>query len=222
LNNYLAAALVVVVLSACAPREDSDPRTASEIQRATSGLVASTACPTSDSAVFEGTALSRYDGWYGRQLRALKERGFCSAGDSVSERYRFTWLPSFHAAVVVRLEREEAHPRLVAKVLSGAGGYEPGTVARDTTVSLTESEWAALTRRVRATELWVVPQLEPPSTATGLDGAQWILEGVRGGRYNVADRWSPQRDGPYANHRAVGELLLLRSGLVPRELVREY
>ena len=185
-------------------------------------MAASVGCPTADSAVFEGTALATQDHWYGKQLRALGERGFCAAGTPSSERYRFTWIPSFHPSVVVLLERETSQARLVAKQLSDPGGYEPRTVARDTVIVLSESEWAELTRRIRSTDLWAVPQLEPQSTAMGRDGAQWILEGVRAGRYNVADRWSPSPDGPYASHRAVGELLLQKSGLVPSELVREY
>jgi hypothetical protein len=31
-----------------------------------------------------------------------------------------------------------------------------------------------------------------------LDGAQWILEGVKNGKYQVTDRWSPEV-GPIRN-----------------------
>ena len=41
---------------------------------------------------------------------------------------------------------------------------------------------------------WNLPAADP--TRFGHDGAQWILEGVKGGRYHVIDRWSPE-DGPY-------------------------
>jgi hypothetical protein len=30
----------------------------------------------------------------------------------------------------------------------------------------------------------------------GNDGARWILEGVKGGRYHIVDRWTPQ-NGSY-------------------------
>jgi len=214
--------IALTLLSACARRDNADSRVGAESASLAGAASTSVRCPTADSAVFEGTALAKYDGWYGEQLRALGERGLCSAGDSVAERYRFTWIPSFHPSAVVLLERDGSQARLVAKLLSGAGGYEPGTVVRDTVIALSASEWRMLTRRIRATDLWSVPQLEPPSTAVGLDGSQWILEGVRGGRYNVADRWSPRPDGPYVRHRAVGELLLQQSGLVPSELVADY
>lgn len=35
-------------------------------------------------------------------------------------------------------------------------------------------------------------QLRPEIDDSGLDGAQWILEGVKEGRYHVVDRWTPQ------------------------------
>jgi hypothetical protein len=42
----------------------------------------------------------------------------------------------------------------------------------------------------------------------GLDGAQAVLEGVKGGRYHVVDRWSPH-ETPYA------ELVEFILGLCP-------
>ena len=38
-----------------------------------------------------------------------------------------------------------------------------------------------------------------------LDGAQWILEGVRNGKYHVVDRWSPEKGDPV---RGIGILAL--------------
>ena len=43
----------------------------------------------------------------------------------------------------------------------------------------------------------------------GNDGAQWILEGMKDGRYHVVDRWSP--DG--GDYRAACLHLLKLSGL---------
>jgi hypothetical protein len=44
---------------------------------------------------------------------------------------------------------------------------------------------------------WTLPsrqQDEPNpdgSVTVGLDGAQWVMEGVKDGKYHVVDRWSP-------------------------------
>ena len=176
-------------------------------------------CPSSDSAVFAGTALDERDGWYGKQLRAAAEVGLCADADVHAERYRLTWIPSFHPTVTVRVERDSGGGNLVAKMLDGAGGYQPGTVARDTIVMLSPAEWEELSRLVERAQLWSPP---PTDNRMGVDGAQWIIEGSRSGQYNVVDRWTPAVNGPFAGHRALGEWLLRKSGLVPADLVGEY
>jgi len=32
-------------------------------------------------------------------------------------------------------------------------------------------------------------------TVLGVDGARWVLEGVKNGEYHVVDRWSPEAAG---------------------------
>ena len=44
-------------------------------------------------------------------------------------------------------------------------------------------------------DFWRMPTL-PLKGPPGLDGAQWIVEGRRGGDYHVVDRWTP-REGVY-------------------------
>ncbi len=39
----------------------------------------------------------------------------------------------------------------------------------------------------------------------GVDGAQWIVEGIKDGRYKVVDRWSPEKGAV----RALGLTMLL-------------
>ena len=217
-----ATVLILAAVQACTgPQADGPPRDAG-VQADTAPAASSTPCPTGDSDIFAGTELADRDGWYGAQLRALRERGLCADGNVASDRFRFSWIPTFHPSVVVLAERTPSGPRLTAKILSGAGGYEPGTVQRARFIELSESEWTELLNLITASQFSTAPQAEPPRNAIGADGAQWILEGVRNGRYNVVDRWSPRRDGPYARHRAVGEWLLRRSGLVPPTLLREY
>lgn len=214
-----AGFLIAWLPLACAPSGANTASIAADSNRLTASVSPAAGCPTSDSVVFAGTKLADRDGWYGKQLRALGEGGFCANANAAPERYRFVWIPSFHPSIVVRAERNGSSQRLVAKILSGAGGYEPGTVRRDTSIVLSAGEWTELTRLIEASGFWTAP---PESERVGLDGAQWIIEGLRGGRYNVVDRWSPERDGPHSRHRAVGEWLLRRSGLASADLVREY
>ncbi len=62
--------------------------------------------------------------------------------------YRLLWLPSFHHPVCVRIERVGDGARLHARVLDGKGGYDPGTIAIDRTLTLTAEQWNQLERRL--------------------------------------------------------------------------
>ncbi len=50
--------------------------------------------------------------------------------------------------------------------------------------------------RINGVSFWNLPTLQPSDGTVGLDGAQWIIEGAKDGRYHVIDRWSPDRDNP--------------------------
>ena len=55
-------------------------------------------------------------------------------------------------------------------------------------------------------QFWQIEHLFAPG---GFDGAEWILEGRRGNRYQVMRQWSP-KSGPL---KSLGLLLLKMSGL---------
>lgn len=168
---------------------------------------------------FGGTAIADREAWYGRHLRAMRETPLCTDGDAAREVYRFTWLPSFHAPAVVRVERVPDGYRVEAKLGGGAGGYEAGPLARDTAFVLSAAQAEAFASRLDAAEFWTLPA---EGDMLGLDGAQWVLEGLAGRRYHVVDRWSPGSDGADAHFRALAEWLLASGGLVPASLVKGY
>jgi hypothetical protein len=180
--------------------------------------------PCRDSlAYFAGTAVSDREGWYGLHLAALREPVLCQRhSEEGKETYRFTWLPSFHSTVVVRIDTDTSGLYLTAKIESGAGGYDPGRLARDTTFRLSETHASQFGELLLSTGFWRQPTVPPPGGGMGVDGAQWIYEGVANGRYHVVDRWSPQRGGSDGRLRALGEWLLDRSGFASAALVREY
>ncbi len=102
---------------------------------------------------------------------------------------RFTWLPTFNHPVIIRFEITPGSTTMIAKELSGAGGYDPGTIKRQMTRKLDSKEARRLTQFM-ATES---PFDEPPAKCElGADGSQWILERASNGAYDYANRWSPQ------------------------------
>ena len=171
---------------------------------------------------FAGTAIADRDNWYGAHLSALGERIFCQKSEPGPAVYRLTWLPSFDHSIVVRIEQRAKGYRLEAKAESGAGGYEPGHLARDTVRSLSAAERDAFEHLLQESNFWHLPTVPPPNGRMGLDGAQWVLEGIADGRYHVVDRWSPEQDGPDTKYRQLAEWMLAESRLVPAKLVRDY
>jgi hypothetical protein len=116
--------------------------------------------------------------WYSSQLRAMNEPSLLSmASDPASYSYRFLWLRTFNHPIAVRM--------------SGAGGYSPGVLTEDKSRPLTAAEMAPFLSEVEKLGFWTAPN--PVNDQEGTDGSQWIIEGVRGGKYHVVDRWSPKR-----------------------------
>jgi hypothetical protein len=109
---------------------------------------------------------------------------------SSSESYRFLWLRTFHHPIAVRLEtRPNGTSLLIIKIASGEGGYNPGVLSENNSRLLTKEETTAFLSKVNEVGFWNAPN--PVSEDTGEDGSQWIIEGSKGGRYHVVDRWSP-------------------------------
>src|SRR5262245_33711717 len=78
-------------------------------------------------------------------------------------------MPSFHATRVVVAFLEAGKPVIVGKVLSGKGGYEPGTLVRTTKRALNPDEWRLLQQRLENAGLW---ESTDRDDRLGVDGAQ--------------------------------------------------
>lgn len=129
-------------------------------------------------------------GWYGGHLAAAGEAPLFRSNE---RKLRFTWLRTFDAPVVIRLDTgADGAVTMAATELSGDGGYEPGSVARRIERRLTAGEAAALQRMVEETGAL---EQAPATCALGLDGAQWIIESVGPDGYRFIERQSPE-DGP--------------------------
>lgn len=132
--------------------------------------------------------------WYSKHWEAAREPSLyqISKGQESAQGgiLRFTWLPTFHHPVTVRFEIEPGSTTMIAKELSGAGGYEPGKINRQITRTLNSAEARQLAEAMAKAS----PFNEPPAKCElGLDGSQWMLERVERGSYDYASRWSPQK-----------------------------
>jgi hypothetical protein len=58
----------------------------------------------------------------------------------------------------------------------------------DDTVPVTPEEIARFSTALAKADFW---NMQPDEPSRGLDGAEWILEGVRDGKYHMVVRWCP-------------------------------
>jgi hypothetical protein len=77
-------------------------------------------------------------------------------------------------------------------ITSGQGGYEPGKIIETRTRKLNREQTRGFLDLVEEVKFWSLPT-NPATNVIGLDGAQWVLEGVRDNQYHVVDRWSPEK-----------------------------
>jgi len=138
-------------------------------------------------------------GWYSGQLKGLEEPSFWEWSQTLkTESYRFLWLRTFHNPVSIRIEiNADGTSRLTRKISSGAGGYAPGKLIDSYTIILTKEQTGWILGKIEGNRFWKLPSIQE---TLGLDGSQWIIEGIKNGSYHLVDRWSP-KDGEV---RAIG------------------
>jgi hypothetical protein len=133
---------------------------------------------------------------YAKYLAALKEPslGELSRQVPMAEVYRFLWLRSFDNPIAVRLIVTRDGGRLISKMTSGQGGFEPGHLVLDRESQLSKEATDWFLAEVKHARFWDIPTRDDSRVV--LDGAEWIIEGVKQGRYHVVDRSSPDPKDP--------------------------
>jgi hypothetical protein len=134
--------------------------------------------------------------WYSGQLRALHEPSLLTQSKIPStQSYRFLWLRTFHHPIAVHLEvKADGTGILTTKIASGAGGYAPGHLMTNTSKPLTKQQTESFLHKIDADKFWELPPVLSKEQQ-GDDGSQWIIEGVKGGKYHLVTQWSPTK-GP--------------------------
>ena len=133
--------------------------------------------------------------WYSRDLKALDEPSLweLSQRDKQAVAYRFLWIRAFDNPIAVRVTiSPNGAGDVVIKVSNGAGGYGPGHPVQNESRALTTTDVADLMARIQSTDFWKIPTAESMK-GVGMDGAEWVLEGVSDGNYHVVTRWSPEK-----------------------------
>jgi hypothetical protein len=136
---------------------------------------------------------------YSSGLAAMQEPPLSSLAGEGTEAYRVFWGRSFHPPASVRVWRSQGSAYLSVKQLTGVGVRRDGedifpkSLAVDVTRPMTPTEWEHLREKLSKAEFWAMPAIIEANA--GLDGAVWLLEGVKAERYHVVHRWSPNEEG---------------------------
>lgn len=178
-----------------------------------------------DNAVFlvgyfppQTFAQERYDilvRWYSTELYALGEKplpGYTK--DANAEVYRLMILPTWGNAIAVGIQRKGQQYSLSARRLDGQAGYAPGKLIETKDTDLDAGDSKILERLIENLDFFTLPMDDHVS---GMDGDEWMLEGVSQGRYHVIERWcaasyNPRKRGLTA-FIAFGKFLLHKSAL---------
>jgi len=183
--------MLVVVIPACGSSRSAAP--------GTTFLPACSAGPTPGEAWStyfpKGRFAGDYEGsdefrqrWYGKHLASMNEPSLSCSRPMASEVYRFTWLRSFHEPWAIRVERTASGALLLAVETNGKGGQGAGRPTYTVSRELGNSGWNTMAACIQAADFWRLPLKDQ---SFGLDGAEWIFEGLRAGEYRVISRWSP-------------------------------
>jgi hypothetical protein len=133
-----------------------------------------------ESALFVNT-------WFSKQLTGLGEPKLYKDYDF--ETYRFTWLRTFNNPISIRLEKRNNEYLLFVKRANGAGGYNPGQLAQNDTIRITESQWNDVMTKIYNINFWEIPTIEK-SDMIVMDGAMWIFEARKKSKYTMVYRQS--------------------------------
>jgi len=125
-------------------------------------------------------------------FRAFQELPLYALPDCVDEAYSLTWIPSFDAPVLVRVWRSGDQAFMVAKSLHTKGSARFGKVRETNVRPLTSFEWRDFTDLLKRNSYWELSSIT--NEIVPEDGAVWLLDGLRSGKFHWVRRQTPNAD----------------------------
>jgi hypothetical protein len=125
--------------------------------------------------------------WYGKSLERMNEPRLPEFVKDVSaEVYRIMILPTWGNPIAVRVQRHGELYDLSARRLDGQGGYDPGKLVKAKDIELGADDSKSLALLIQNLNFFQMPTNDD---VMGMDGDEWIIEGVSQGKYHIAVRW---------------------------------
>jgi hypothetical protein len=123
--------------------------------------------------------------WYSADMYALGEKPLWPPSSELETTYRLTYLPAFTGPTVVTVSvSRDGDGRISIKTING----DREVTKVDETVSAPRDQLTRFFTLLEQAHFWTTPTELP---RRGLDGAEWIMEGVKDGKYRTVVRWCP-------------------------------
>lgn len=146
--------------------------------------------------------------WFGSALAAMEEP-VLSGGGKPADYFalRILYLPTWGPPVAMRYEAGGTQGTYRAVMLSGKGGYDPGTIKAQKSRVLSSDEIANIKRALADSGYWM---LSDKDEVLGLDGTEVVIETIQDGHHRVFVRWTPSSDANARKLKGIVRLLMLQ------------
>jgi hypothetical protein len=127
------------------------------------------------------------------QLIAIAEPPLRSMA-TPAETYRCTIVRTHDQLLSARIERRGNLICAIGKLSTGSG-FEAGSLASLSSAAVSEASWAAFSERLDETPLKNSQKERTDNdNVVSFDGDAWVLEGYRGGQYDIVVAYFPEDD----------------------------
>ena len=113
--------------------------------------------------------------------------------DPQAEVYRVMIFPTWGNAISIRVQKHNGIYAVSARRLKGQAGFEIGNLTEEKDFDLTQADSRMLDDLIRKLNLFEMPSND---AVHGLDGDEWVIEGVSQGKYHFVERWCATDEKP--------------------------
>ena len=154
-------------------------------------LLAAVVIEAAETSYFPKDSISDFEQqWYGKHLAAMKEPVLSTQAKEKSYFvFRVLYLPTWGRPVAVRIEKKGGEIIRRAVLLSGDGGYDPGSIKEEKNEKISDAEFSRFQSELEKSRFWTLPARDD---VRGFDGSELVIEAITDGRHVVFDRWTPQ------------------------------
>jgi hypothetical protein len=174
-------------------------------------------CPqTLNSAKNEDVA--NFEKRYSTSVQRFKDFSLSEiARDPQAEVYRMMIFPTWGNAISIKVQKHDGIYALSARRLNGQAGFKVGNLTEQKHFDLTQSDSRMLDDLILKLNLFEMPH---DDGVIGVDGDEWVIEGVSQGKYHFVVRWcatdyNPKKRG-VENFNALCKFLVDKSKLSAR------